>query len=71
MQIIEFKCLGCYCFAEQEKNFISNVDFNFIEGAPMSGKTSYFLALKGVCEVLAGKEIFLTKLSKKSSIFYK
>ena len=31
MQIIDFKCLGCYCFAEQEKNFISDVNFNFIE----------------------------------------
>ena len=58
MQIIEFKCLGCYCFYKQEKNFISDVDFNFIEGSPMSGKTSYFLTLKGVCEVFAGKEIF-------------
>lgn len=64
MQIIDFKCLGCYCFAEQEKNFISNVDFNFIEGSPMSGKTSYFLALKGVCEVLAGKEIFFNHIQE-------
>lgn len=64
MQIIDFKCLGCYCFAEQEKNFISNVDFNFVEGSPMSGKTSYFLALKGVCEVLAGKEIFFNHIQE-------
>ena len=64
MQIIDFKCLGCYCFAEQEKNFISNVDFNFIEGYPMSGKTSYFLALKGVCEVLAGKEVFFNHIQE-------
>lgn len=64
MQIIDFKCLGCYCFAEQEKNFISNVDFNFIEGSPMSGKTSYFLALKGVCEVLAGKEVFFNHIQE-------
>ena len=64
MQIIEFKCLGCYCFDKQEKNFISDVDFNFIEGSPMSGKTSYFLALKGVCEVLAGKEVFLNHIQE-------
>lgn len=64
MQIIEFNCLGCYCFAKQEKNFISNVDFNFIEGSPMSGKTSYFLALKGVCEVLAGKEVFFNHIQE-------
>ena len=64
MQIIEFKCLGCYCFDKQEKNFISDVDFNFIEGSPMSGKTSYFLALKGVCEVLAGKEVFFNHIQE-------
>ena len=64
MQIIEFKCLGCYCFDKQEKNFISDVDFNFIEGSPMSGKTSYFLALKGVCEVLAGREIFYNHIQE-------
>ena len=58
MQITDFKCKGCYCFGDKEKSFISNVDFNFIEGAPMIGKTSYFLALKGVCEVLSNKETF-------------
>ena len=64
MQIVGFKCLGCYCFADQEKNFISDVDFNFIEGSPMSGKTSYFLALKGVCEVLAGKKVFFDHIQE-------
>lgn len=58
MKITNFKCKGCYHFGDKEKSFIADTDFNFIEGTPMQGKTSYLLALKGICEVLANDEVF-------------
>mgnify|MGYP000871113430 CR=1 FL=1 len=64
MKITGFKCKGCYKFGDETKSYISESDFVFIEGAPMIGKTSYFLALKGVCEVLSGEETFFDHIQE-------